>query len=232
VAGDILVGTFDPNVEATPRIEGMPVPVVGLARGHGTVLPSIETGADRFGITTRGVNVIRGTDGLAVKATEAGLRPPTPISVEPIGMPILPTDGTEPIPVSNEVEAPGPAKEPVVAQVPDALPVIPPPSKTEFVVLGIAAIEPPAPSDAPDEALSPKDACGIDPPIPPHVATLLVKGLMGDVPDVVGLTPGVASSVAPIGIPVGATRDPRPMPSGDVILRGGPGEMLGPPTWA
>jgi hypothetical protein len=196
------------------------------------VLPSIETGADRFGITTKGVNVIRGADGLAVKATEAGLRPPTPISVEPIGMPVLPTDGTEPIPVNNEIEAPGPAKEPVVAQAPDALPVMPPPSKTAFVLLDIAVIEPLAPSDASDDALSPKEACGIDPPIPAHVATLLVKGPMGDVPDVIGLTPRVASSVAPIGIPVGATGAPRPIPSGDVTPRGGPGKMLGPPTWA
>jgi hypothetical protein len=208
----------------------MPVPIV-LVSGHGTVLPSNEIEADRFGITTRGVNVIRGADGLAVRATEGGLRPPTPNSVEPIGMPILPTDGMDP--VNNEVEAPGPAIEPVAAQVPDAFPVImPPPSKTVFVVLDIAVIEPPAPSDAPDEALSPKEACGIAPPMPPHVATVLAKELMGDVPDVIGLTPGVASSVAPIGIPVDATGGPRPMPSGDVIPRGGPGEMLGPPTWA
>ena len=43
--------------------------------------------------------------------------------------------------------------------------------------------------------------------------------------DVVGLTPGDASSVAPRGIPVGATAAPGPMPSGDVMPSGGPGEI-------
>jgi hypothetical protein len=55
----------------------------------------------------------------------------------------------------------------------------------------------------------------------------------GDVPDVNGLTPGDASPVAPRGIPVGATGEPGPMPSGDVMPSGeGPGEMLIPPTCA
>jgi hypothetical protein len=43
-----------------------------------------------------------------------------------------------------------------------------------------------------------------------------------------GLRPGVASSVAPIGMPTGGTADPGPMPSGDVIPSGGGAA----PTWA
>jgi hypothetical protein len=47
-----------------------------------------------------------------------------------------------------------------------------------------------------------------------------VPGPKGDVPDVIGLIPGEASSMAPSGIPVGATGEPGPMPSGDVMPRG------------
>src|SRR5437879_5978292 len=84
-------------------------------------------------------------------------------------------------------------------------------------------------ADAPaDEASRPKDACGSEPPMPPHVVTVLVAGVIGDVPDIVGLTPGVASSVAPMGILVRATGEPGPTPSGDVMPSGGPGEMFMP----
>ena len=55
---------------------------------------------------------------------------------------------------------------------------------------------------------------------PPHVAPS-----NGDAPDVVGLTPGVASSVAPRGIPVCPT-GAFGIPSGDVMPSGGRGEVL------
>ena len=199
------------------------------------MLPNVETGADGLGIPTRGVNVIRGADGLGVRRLGRGLRPPTPISVEPSGIPTLPTDDTEPIPVGDEAIAAGPAKElpALAAQAPDALPAIPPPSKSGVAVLDAPVIELPMPEDAPaDEAPTPKDACGNDPPMPPHVETVLVEGAMGDVPDIIGLTPGAASSVAPMGILAGATGEPGPTPSGDVMPSEGPGEMLIPPTCA
>jgi hypothetical protein len=60
----------------------------------------------------------------------------------------------------------------------------------------------------------------------------LVAGLMGEVPDINGLTAGAESSVAPMGVLVGATREPGPTPSGDVKPSAGPGEMLIPPTCA
>jgi hypothetical protein len=66
----------------------------------------------------------------------------------------------------------------------------------------------------------------------PHVAPTLVAGVMGDVADMNGLTPGDASSVAPMGILVGATGEAGPRPSGDVMPSGGPGEMLVPPICA
>lgn len=50
---------------------------------------------------------------------------------------------------------------------------------------------------------------------------VIVQGVLADGG---GLTPGVASSVAPIGIPIGATGEPGPMPSGEVIPSGDAGE--------
>jgi hypothetical protein len=62
---------------------------------------------------------------------------------------------------------------------------------------------------------------------------VLVDRPNGEVPDAVGLTPGVASSVAPIGIPVGATGEAGPTPRGEVMPRGeGPGAPPTAPTWA
>jgi hypothetical protein len=55
---------------------------------------------------------------------------------------------------------------------------------------------------------------------PPHVAPI-----MGAAPDVIGLTPGVASSVAPMGIPVCPT-GAFGMPSGDVMPSAGRGETF------
>jgi hypothetical protein len=43
---------------------------------------------------------------------------------------------------------------------------------------------------------------------------------IGDAPDIAGLSPGVASSVAPIGISTGPTGEPGPMPSGEVTPSG------------
>ncbi len=67
-------------------------------------------------------------------------------------------------------------------------------------------------------------------PVVGHVAP--VKVVL--VPEIgPGLIPGVASSVAPMGIPVDDTGDPAPMPSGDVIPSGdGPGNAPVPPTCA
>jgi hypothetical protein len=68
-------------------------------------------------------------------------------------------------------------------------------------------------------------------PKPEHA--LPVAGPSGDIPDVIGLTPGDASSVAPRGTPVGATAGAGPMPSGDVMPSGdAPGDVPIPPTCA
>ena len=174
------------------------MPVVG----HGDVLPDVEKGGV-LGITTVG----------------GGLTPPAPSSVEPSGIPVRATDDAEPIPVGDEADAAGPAKEllPTAAQVPDAVPAMPPPSKVDIPMPeDVSAIEVPVPDVAP--------------PALEHVVLLAVNPI-GDVPDVVGLTPGDASPVAPRGIPVGATAGAGPMPSGDVMPSGDePGDIA--PTCA
>jgi hypothetical protein len=69
----------------------------------------------------------------------------------------------------------------------------------------------------------PKDVCGIEPPMPEHCVTVPIV----DVP-IIGLTPGVLSSVAPSGMPVGATGAPGPMPSGEVAPMLGTGLAVAP----
>jgi hypothetical protein len=168
--------------------------------------------------------VIKGANGLEVRATDGGLRPPLPSSVAPSGIPARPTDDTEP----DEADAVGPAKEllPIEAQVPDAVPAMPPPSNSD-VGVAVPAVDVPVPY------VAPKDVCGIEPPMPEHVVVLPVVAPIGDAPDVVGLTPGDASCVAPKGTRVGATGEPGPMPSGELMPRGeASGEMLIPPTCA
>jgi hypothetical protein len=92
--------------EDIPMVEGAPVE-------QGT--PDVETGAV----------------GLRVKTSGGGLSPPTPNSVEPNGMPTRPTGDPNPIPVGDEADDAGPAVEPPATpmQVPDAFPIVPPPSK-------------------------------------------------------------------------------------------------------
>lgn len=204
------------------------------ATGHGVVLPNVEIGADGLGgITTRGVSVIRDANGFGVSATEGGLRPPTPISVEPNGMPRLPTDDADPIPVGDEADDPIPVSDEADAvpadgvlviptQAAEAPPDVPPPSNVvivpELPAVGIPVLKEFPGIDVP----MPGDSCGSEPPTPEHVA----------VKDVIGLTPGDVSSVEPMGVLSGATGEPGPMPSGDVMPSCGPGEMLIPPICA
>jgi hypothetical protein len=187
-------------------------------------------------------------DGFVVAVVGAGLRPPAPSSVEPIGIPTRPTVDPA-IPVGDEADAAGPAKEAlsVEGQVPDADPATPPPSNTVGDI-EVPAVETPVSDDVPDmelpmpeelpvtddicvaelpvvEVPRPNDDSGIEPPIPRHPEAVTAAGPSAEVPDVIGLTPGDASSVAPWGIRTGGTGKAEPMPSGDVMPSGGsPGE--------
>jgi hypothetical protein len=170
----------------------------------------------------RGVSeLITGAEGVGLRATDGGLRPPPPSSVEPSGIPTGPT--VEPGPI---VEAMGGDAIVDAAQTPGALTAIPPPSKSRG--LDIPVTELPMAADAPVGVAfaMPADVAVIGLPMaadagvgeaPAHVAPI-----MGAAPDVVGLTPGVASSVAPRGIPVCPT-GALGMPSGDVMPSAGRG---------
>ena len=140
------------------------------------------------------------TEGVPVTSSGAGLRPPAPSSVDPMGIPTRPTAAPADIPVGDDADAVGLAKvvAPPGAQVPDAVPVVPP-SKTvanpvgELVVPG---------ADAAPVAGAPNDACGTELLKPEQTARSLVESPEGVVP---GEVPWGTISVAPRGIPVGAT---------------------------
>ena len=143
-------------------------------------------------------------------------------------MPRRPTDDV--IPVDDEVGAAAPADgvPAIPAQVPEAVPDVPPPSNIA-VEPDVPAVDTPVLNELPGiKVPMPGDAL----PAPEQVVVPPIAGPDGNVPDVIGLTPGDASSVAPIGILDGATGEPGPMPSGDVRPSGAPGEMLIPPTCA
>src|SRR5262245_26554403 len=111
------------------------MPVVGQG------IPSVDSGADGLGVRTSG----------------GGLRPPTLSSVEPKGMPTRPTAEVDPIPVGDEADAAGANDGLLAAQVPNAVPPRPPPSRIvlEPDVPGFASpVEPPS-APAPEHAVAP-----------------------------------------------------------------------------
>ena len=125
----------------------------------------------------RGVSEFITGAAVGLRATDGGLRPPPPISVEPSGIPTRPTVEAGPI-----VEAIGGDAVADTAQAPGALAAIPPPSKSgapDIPELAMAA-------DAPVVGLPKAAEAGVG-EAPAHVAPI-----MGATPDVVGVTPGVA----------------------------------------
>jgi hypothetical protein len=91
--------------------------------------------------------------------------------------------------------------------------------------------EPPVASAHEPEGM-PVGACGVEPTMPEQAVNPPIVEPSGEVPDMIGLTPGVPSSVAPNGIPIGPTAVPGPRPSGDVTPSGAIGTVPMPPTWA
>ena len=199
------------------------------------VLCSVERDDDELDgmVVARGISVvIPGADGFGLRATDGGLRPPPPSSVEPSGIPTMPTD--EPGPMD---EAKGGDAVADAAQVVGAVALMLPPSKsavldspgTELPIPADApVVEPPIPADAPVIGLpSPVNAAVVELPMAAGADEAPAHGapIKGAAPDVVGLTPGVANSVAPRGIPVcpiGALG----MPSGDVMPSAGRGDTF------
>ena len=210
-----------------PLIVGTPVWVYG----HVGVLGAVDTDGVEGGVMPlSGVSkLITGAEGFGISAAEGGLRPALPISVAPMGMPTAPTGdpGVDVPAVAAAAAAPPP---PIGAQGPDGLAVVPPPAALAPVPPPPALAPMPPPSnaallEAPVTALVTAAEVAAADNAPPHATP--VKGSSGDAPDRIGLAPGVASSVAPRGIRVGPTGPAGPMPSGDVMPKGNPGEMLG-----
>jgi hypothetical protein len=207
-----------PNVVGTPATVGIPLWVVA----HVAVLGAADTDGVEGGVTPlRGVSeLVTGADGFGLRATDGGLRPPPPSSVEPSGIPTMPTDDPGPMDEAKGGDA--------AAQGPGALALMPPPSKSvlldsPLIELAVPAdapvVKPPIPADVPVAGLPMAADAGAD-EAPAHVAPT-----KGAAPEVVGLTPGVASSVAPRGIPVCPT-GALGMPSGDVMPSAGRGETF------
>jgi hypothetical protein len=94
----------------------------------------------------------------------------------------------------------------IVPHVPDAVPAMPPPSK------GM-----PRPDAVPGEV---PDRFPAGEAMARQAAGSVGAGPIGEVPDVVGLTPREPTSVEPSGIPTGGTVAAGPMPSGEVIPSG------------
>jgi hypothetical protein len=210
-----------PNVVGTPAIVGIPLWVVV----HVAVLGAVDTDGVECGVMPLrgGSKLVTGAERFGFRATDGGLRPPPPSSVEPSGIPTMPTDDPGPMDEAKGGDAVADA-----AQAPGALAAIPPPSKSAVldnpvIELAVPAdapvVKPPMPADAPVTGLPMAADAGAD-EAPAHVAPT-----KGAAPEVVGLTPGVASSVAPRGIPVCPT-GALGMPSGDVMPSAGRGETF------
>jgi hypothetical protein len=178
-----------------------------------------------------------------VGTAAAELTPRLPISVDPSGIPVRapPPGVVGDVGVDDEITLLEP--EPHIPDDPDVS------SIPEVVdVPDVADI--PADVDIPDEvdipdvaalagaalptAIPPPSKLAVDPnivdgavPKVEHVVPLLVLGVI-DVPVTpgIGLTPGEATSVAPNGIPVGATAEFVVMPSGEVAPMVGVGATI------
>jgi len=105
---------------------------------------------------------------------------------------------------------------PDVAEIPDDVDVAVPDIAVAPDVAAVAGIAAPT-------AVPPPSKLAVEPNIPDgevpeveHVVPLLGIAIVPVTPVGIGLTPGEAISVAPIGIPVGETDEPVPKPSGEV----------------
>ncbi len=149
---------------------------------------------------------------LGTGTTTNGLTPALPTSTEPIGIPVRAMPPGDVGDIVGADEALLLELVPQIAELPgNDVPVpVPTPPPSKFV------LEP----DIPDDGL----------PVAEHVVPA-TKPVIPMVPLVAGLSPGDASSVAPMGIPVGATDEPGVMPSGEVAAIPGVG-MPTPPTCA
>jgi hypothetical protein len=123
-----------PNCVVTPVGVGRPVWVVGHGSGVLCGVKRDNDGLEGWAVLKEPSELIKGADAFELRATDGGLRPPPPSSVEPNGIPTMPTDDPGPID-----EAIGGIAVADATQAPGAVP-LPPPSKTALAL----APDPPA----------------------------------------------------------------------------------------
>lgn len=168
----------------------------------------------------------------------SGLRPPGESSVEPRGIPARPALDCAPRPVGEDAEAV--ALDDVIAvplaHVPEAFPDMPVESN-KGVGAGVPDVMPPVlvmvfgvgEVTMPDVPGMEVVGCA-EAPIPEQAVEAVIEP-SAVVPATFALTPGVAISVAPSGIPVAPTGVPGPSPSGEVTPSGAGAPAI-MPTWA
>jgi len=184
------------------------------------------------------VSVVTVEGWLCTVMSGSGLRPPGESSVEPSGIPTRPTVDSAPRPVGEEAEAVAldDAIAVPLAHVPEAFPDMPvesnkgvgagvPDIMAPVVVIAFGVAEVTMPDVPGIEVVGCAEA-----PIPEQAVEAVIEPSAA-VPATLALTPGVASSVAPSGIPVAPTGVPGPSPSGEVTPSGA-GAPVTMPTWA
>ena len=202
--------------------------VVAVDAGEATAVEPKVVASEEVDVPIEEVELesMEETEGVPVTSRGAGLSPPAPSSVDPMGIPTRPTAAPADIPVGDDADAVGEARLGPAVQVPDTVPVVPP-SKTVANPVGELVVPV---VDAAPVAGAPNDACGTELLEPEQTARSLVESPEGVVP---GEVPCGTISVAPRGIPVDATGGGAPMPSGEVMPSGeGVGAPPIVPTWA
>jgi hypothetical protein len=175
---------------------------------------------------------------LIVGTAAAELTPRLPISKDPNGIPVrAPPPGVAgDVDVGVDDEAmllepePHIPDNPVVSSVPDVADI---PDEDDIPDIAVAPDVAAVAGVAAPTAVPPPSKLAADPNIPngelpkvEHVVLLPGIAIVPIEPVGIGLTPGDAISVAPIGIPVGETVDPVAMPSGEVAPIVGVGEAI------
>jgi len=181
--------------------EDAPLAVVpaGAMAGPEAVEPKVAASEEvELPIEEEEVESMDETEGVPVTSSGPGLSPPAPSSVDPMGIPTWPTGAPADMPVGEDADAVGEARVGPAVQVPDAVPVLPP---SKMVANPVAELAMPM-VDAAPVAGAPNDACGTELLKPEQTARSLVESPEGVVP---GEVPWGTISVAPRGIPVGAT---------------------------
>jgi hypothetical protein len=186
---------------------------VGDSVVTGGNVPVVETGDEGTSVVTVGAGLIVGTDD---DGTGVALSPPLPSCTEPNGIPV------------REMRLGDEVGEDDIAADADAAPLVPVLHVPDVVALPGNGVPVPAPNPPPSKFVlvpdAPADGLAMDEHIVP-VPVIPVVSVS------IGLSPGDASSVAPMGRPTGATEEPGVMPSGEVEPIPGVGLAI-PPTCA